>query len=646
MTYNRPEKDTGFPMMKFNSSKFLRSVLPVALIAVMPLAAQTGTENGEWRYYGGDDYSTRYSPLDQIDASNVDQLKIAWRFKTTNFGPSPQASSETTPLMVGGKLYFTAGVTRTVVAADAKTGESLWTFRLAEEGRGAVRTNNRGLAYWTDGDEERIIVVSPGYQMFALDASDGHLIEGFGSDGLVDLWIGLRDLPAPGKIGLTSPAIVVGDTIVVGMASGVGVALPTIRNVPGYIRGYDVHTGELVWTFHTVPLAGEFGEETWGNESNLIAGHTGAWGPLTADTELGLVYVPTEMPSGDLYGGHRPGDNLFGDSVLALNAATGERVWHFQLIHHDLWDWDIPAAPVLLNVTVNGVEIPAVAQVTKQAFTYVFNRETGDPVWPIEERPVPQSNVQLEQTSRTQPFPTLPAAFDYQGYSPDILVDFTPEIKQKALDYVQRYNLGPIFTPPIVKGANGKEGTFQLPGAGGGANWTGASADPETGMLYVPSVTGPYISSLVHDPDRSQMEYIAGGALGGPNVEGLPIVKPPYGRITAIDLNTGEHAWMIPNGTVSQRIADNPIVREAGIDPNTLGGGDRSPLLVTKTLLFGGGSKLRVINKTTGEVIHEMELPGPVTGGPMTYAIDGKQYIVATVGGQEGAEFIALTLPE
>ncbi len=286
------------------------------------------------------------------------------------------------------------------------------------------------------------------------------------------------------------------------------------------------------------------------------------------------------------------------------------------------------------------------AQVTKQAFTYVFNRETGEPVWPMEERPVPQSNVPLEQTSPTQPFPTKPAAFDYQGYSDDILVDFTPELKQEAVAFAQRYNLGPIFTPPIVKGADGKEGTFQLPGAGGGANWTGASADPETGMLYIPSVNNPYISSLIHDPDRSQMEYIAGGALGGPNVQGLPLVKPPYGRITAIDLNTGEHAWMIPNGTVSQRIADNPIVREAGIDPNTLGGGDRSPLLVTKTLLFGGGNKLRVINKATGAVIHEMELPGPVTGGPMTYAIDGKQYIVATVGGREGAELVALTLPE
>ncbi len=366
MTYNRPEKETGFPMMHFNPSKFLRSAMSISrirpaigvlgvLTAVMPLAAQTGTENGEWRYYGGDDYSTRYSPLDQIDASNVDQLKVAWRFKMTNFGPSPQASSEVTPLMVGGKLYFTAGVTRTVVAADAKTGESLWTFRLAEEDRGAVRVNNRGLAYWTDGEQERIIVVSPGYQMFVLDAANGDLMEDFGADGLVDLWVGLRDEPEPGKIGLTSPAIVVGDTIVVGMASGVGVALPTIRNVPGYIRGYNVHTGELVWTFHTVPSAGEYGAETWGNESNLIAGNTGAWGPLTADTERGLVYIPTEMASGDLYGGHRPGDNLFGDSVVALDAATGERVWHFQLIHHDLWDWDIPAAPVLLNVTVNGV---------------------------------------------------------------------------------------------------------------------------------------------------------------------------------------------------------------------------------------------------------------------------------------------------
>jgi quinoprotein glucose dehydrogenase len=622
----------------------------LSALFALTLSAQLGTQNGQWRYYGGDDRNTRYSPLDLITEQNVGQLAVAWRWKSTNFGPAPQATSETTPLMVNGVLYFTAGTRRTVVAADAATGETIWTYRFDEENRGAVRVNNRGVGYWQDAQGNgRVVIVSPGYQLYTLDAKTGVRINSFGSNGVVDLWLGLdRDGKVkPGTIGLTSAPLVVKDVIVLGMASGVGVSLPTRDNTPGYIRGYDVRTGKLVWTFHTVPKEGEFGLDTWGKDEKGIdswkyTGNTGAWGTLAADDDLGLVYVPTEMPSGDLYGGQRPGNNLFADCVVAIDAKTGKRVWHYQLIHHDMWDWDIPTGPVLLDVTQNGRRVKAIAQVTKQGFTYVFNRETGAPLWPIEERAVPQSDVPNEKSSATQPFPTKPAAFDYQGYSPDILADFTPAIKAEALQIVQRYKLGPIFTPPILKDAGGKEGTFQLPGAGGGANWQGAAGDPETGYLYIPSTTAPYISSLVPGGERSEMQYIAGGSLGAPpQPGGVPLLKPPYGRITAIDLNTGEHAWMVPYGTPP----NNPALKALNLDMTKLGGGDRSPLLVTKTLLMGGGNQLRVLDKKTGRMIREIDLGGAVTGGPMTYTVSGRQFIVVAVGGTQGHEFVGLAIP-
>jgi quinoprotein glucose dehydrogenase len=626
-------------------------LLVSTLLVVLPLAAQTGTQNGQWRYYGGDDRNTRYSPLDQITEANVGQVAVAWRWKSTNFGPTPQATSESTPLMINGVLYFTAGTRRTVVAVEAATGETIWTHRFDEENRGAVRVNNRGVAYWADPQGNgRIVVVSPGYQLYTLDAKTGQRLNAFGNNGVIDLWLGLdRDgRVKPGTIGLTSAPLVIRDTIVVGMASGVGVSLPTRDNTPGYIRGYDIRTGRLSWTFHTVPKEGEFGLDTWGKDDKGIdswkyTGNTGAWGPLAADDELGLVYIPTEMPSGDLYGGQRPGNNLFADCLVAIDAKTGRRVWHYQLIHHDVWDWDIPTGPVLLDVMHNGRRVKAIAQVTKQAFTYVFNRETGEPLWPIEERAVPQSNVPGEKSSATQPFPTKPAAFDYQGYSPDILADFTPAIKAEALQMVQRYNLGPIYTPPILKDAGGKEGTFQLPGAGGGANWMGAAGDPETGFLYIPSVTTPYISSLVPGGERSEMPYIAGGSLGGiPQPGGVPLLKPPYGRITAIDLNTGDHAWQVAYGTPP----NNPALKALNLDMSKLGGSDRSPLLVTKTLLVGGGTQLRMLDKKTGRMLREIDLGGAVTGGPMTYMQDGRQYIVVAVGGgQQGHEFVALSIP-
>lgn len=630
-------------------SNLLRSgIILSVLAAALPATAQIGTQNGQWRYYGGDNYNSRYSPLDQINEQNIGQVSVAWRWKSTNFGATPQATSETTPLMINGVLYFSAGTRRTVVAVDAASGETIWTSRFDEQNRGAVRQNNRGVAYWSDNQgNERVLAVSPGYQLLSIDAKTGLRVPSFGTNGVTDLWLGLdRDGKVkPGTIGLTSAPLVVGDVVVIGMAAGVGVSLPTLDNTPGYIRGYDVRTGKLIWTFHTVPQAGEFGVETWEKDSWKFTGNTGAWGTLAADNELGLVYIPTEMPSGDLYGGQRPGNNLFADSLVAVDAKTGKRKWHYQLIHHDMWDWDIPTGPVLLDVMHDGKKVKAIAQVTKQAFTYVFNRETGEPLWPIEERPVPQSNAPGEKSSATQPFPTKPKAFDYQGYSEDILVDFTPALRAEAVKIVtQRYNLGPIFTPPILKDQGGKEGTFQLPGAGGGANWMGAAADLETGYLYIPSTTAPYISSLVPGGTRSEMPYIGGGSLGGlPTPGGVPLLKPPYGRITAIDLNTGDHAWMVPYGTPPANAVN--ALKALGVDTTKVGGGDRSPLLVTKTLLLGGGNMLRVLDKKTGRTIREIDLGGQVTGGPMTYTVGGRQYIIVAVGNPQGHEFVALSIP-
>jgi quinoprotein glucose dehydrogenase len=627
-----------------------------AACCLMPVQGQQGTPpTGEWRVNGGDSGSTRYSPLDQINTENVRNLQVVWRWKAQNMGSTPQSAWEVTPLMVGGRLFFTAGAGRTLVAADPATGETLWVYRGDDTAeRGSVRANNRGVSYWTDGrGDERILFVTPGYQLVALNAKTGLPVAGFGTDAHVDLWKGLdRPVVEKGTIGATSPPIIIRDVAVVGAALRVGVALPKKENVPGYIRGFDVRTGALLWTFHTVPQGGEFGVETWGKDATGVdswkfTGNTGAWGPLTGDEELGYVYIPVEAPSGDVYGGQRPGNNLFSDSIVCLDAKTGKRVWHYQTIHHEMWDYDIPAAPILLDLTVNGKKIKALAQVNKTAYTFVFDRTNGQPVWPIEERPVPKGNAPGEWYSPTQPFPTKPAAFDRQGVTEADLADYTPEIKAAALKAASQYVLGPIYTPPIVKDTGGKLATIQLPGAGGGANWMGASVDVETGILYVPSVTDPYLSSLQPGGTRSEMEYIAGGGLGGPTVMGLPLIKGPYGRITAINLNTGEHVWMIPNGRPAESIINNAALKTANIDASNWGGRQRSPILVTKTLLFEGSNNLRVIDKASGRQIHAIELGASLTGGTMTYLVNGRQFLVAVVAGRagEGAELVGLALP-
>ncbi len=640
----------------------------VSMLAMpVAVAGQAGAADGEWHYYGGDAGGTRYAPLDQIDRDNVADLEVKWRWKAENFGSSPEINSQVTPLMVDGVLYATAGSRRDVVAIDAATGETLWIWRIDEGTRGddAPRKNHRGVAYWTDGIDERVLYITPGYRLISLDAKTGRVDLTFGEEGIVDLFDGLdRARPPDGRIGASSPPMIVNDIAVIGGA--LSAFAPSRENIAGFVRGYDVRTGERRWIFHTVPLEGEFGNETWEDDSWRYTGNTAVWAPMSADLELGYVYLPVETPTNDLYGGDRPGDNLFAESLVALDAETGERVWHFQFIHHGIWDWDIPTAPMLLDITVDGREIRAIAQVTKQAWTYVFDRETGEPVWPIEERTVPQSAVPGERTSATQPFPTKPEPFDRQGLSLDDLIDFTPELRAEAEQIASEYRLGPIFTPPSLVGADGLRGTLMLPAMTGGANWQGGAVDPETGMLYVSSVTNP-MRVVPRAPGR-QLEVPGGGqppparARSGPQgcgamgPQGLPLVKPPWGRITAIDLNSGEHVWMVPNGDTPDCAKNHPVLQ--GLDIPPTGKAERGGILVTKTLVFAGegsglfaapretgGPMFRAYDKQTGDVIAEFELPANQSGLPMTYMVDGTQYIVVAVGARgHPSELVALAV--
>lgn len=616
----------------------------------------------EWSQHRGDYASTNYSPLDQINKENVKQLKIAWRWKSDNFGPNPEFYFKVTPLMVGGVLYTTAGTNRTVVAIDSETGETLWTYRFNEKERKASvprQNSGRGLAYWKDpvSKNDRIIYITPGFEMIALDPESGLPVKEFGDKGIVDLKKGLDlslDL-SNAEIGSTSPPIIVNNVIIVGSCFPVGLAPSSKKQIRGDILAYDVRRGKLIWKFHTIPQKGEEGNETWENESWQYTGNAGAWSPLSADPDLGYVYIPLEAATGDFYGGHRPGNNLFSQSLVCLDVKTGKKIWHYQLIHHDIWDYDLPAPPILADITVEGKKIKAVVQLTKQAFAFVFDRITGQPVWPIEERPVPASDVEGEWTSPTQPFPTKPAPYDLQGYHDSILVDFTPEIKKEALKIVSKYKKGPLYTPVSIYQPPQTLGTLMMPDAVGGANWQGGVFDPETGILYVSSSTVLRPMSLESAPAISDMDYIAymGSSRIGPH--GLPLVKPPYGRITAIDLNTGNHRWMVPNANTPKWIKENPALKGLIIPPTGLP--DRVGMLVTKTLLFagegsglyasdgGGGNKFRVYDKSYGTLITEIELPANQCGIPMTYSVNGKQYIVVAVGaiGHPG-ELIALSL--
>lgn len=628
-----------------------------AVVGAVGIALSTGAEAQpggmvEWPVYGGNLAAQHYSPLAQIDARNVKDLKIAWRWHGGNFGPSPELKSETTPLMIDGVLYATAGATRNVVAIDAASGETLWIWRPNDGERFRTaprRTSGRGVAYWTDrAADERIFVVTPGFYLVALDADTGLPKREFGEAGTVDLRRGLRGPMDNIEAGSSSPPLVVGDVVIVGPAGGVGARPNAKAQVKLDVRGFHARTGQLLWTFHTIPDKGEFGYDTWLTPGSAeYTGNAGVWGPMSADPELGLVYLPVEGATSDMYGGERHGNNLFGNSLVAVDAKTGERAWHQQLVHHDIWDWDNPTAPILLDVTVAGRPVRAVVQLTKQAFAYAFDRATGEPLWPIEERPVPKSDVPFEWSSPTQPFPTKPAAYDRQGVSEDDLVDFTPAIKAAALEGVKDLRLGPIFTPPsLVAAPDGTRGTLVLPHYGGGANWEGGAADPETGMLYVASQTNLTVFAVSPAGDRSDIRYLFVNG-EAPRPMGLPLVKPPYGRITAIDMNSGEHRWMAVNGDTPDDVKNNPALKGVSIPPT--GKPSRATLLVTKTLLFagegyGGAPILRAYDKATGAVLAELPLPGAASGKPMTYLLNGKQYVVLAVGRDTPAELVAFAL--
>jgi quinoprotein glucose dehydrogenase len=645
--------------------------------------AQGVPPDANWPTYGADLRSTRYMPLDQITRQNFNSLEVAWRLKTDWFGPRPEFNFQTTPLVIDGVLYTTAGTRRAVVALDAETGEMHWVHRMDEGKRGESaprRLSGRGLAYWTDGKERRIVYVTPGYQMVALDARTGQRVRGFGRDGVVDLKLEMDQPvdPETGDIGLHATPIIARDVIVVGAAHLPGGVPKSRKHEKGYIRGYDARTGRRLWIFHTIPLRGQFGHDTWLNESSAYTGNVGVWAQMTIDEELGLVYLPVELPTGDYYGGHHPGNNLFAESLVALDLKTGQRKWHYQLVHHGIWDFDIPCAPILADLIVDGKVIKAVAQPTKQGWVYVFDRATGLPVWPIEERPVPKGDVPGEWYAPTQPFVTKPPPFDRQGVSIDDLIDFTPELRAEAVELVKRYKIGPLFTPPVVSKWEGPLGTLMLPSNTGGTNWPGGALDPETNRLYIYSFTNIVSIGLINDPTRSDMDFVQGrardpnapapaaatggggggeGGGGAITVQGLPLVKPPYGRMTAIDLNKGDIVWQVPHGDTPDAIKNHPALKGLTI-PRTGRGNGRIGTLVTKSLVIAGeagfvttpsgrGAMLRAYDKDTGADAGAVYMPAPQTGSPMTYMRNGRQYIVVAVSGAGySGELIAYRLPD
>jgi quinoprotein glucose dehydrogenase len=643
-----------------------------ALLCTLPVSGQSGAKNGEWRSYGGDLGNTHYSALDEINAGNFSKLQVAWRFKTDNLGPRPEFNFEGTPLMANGVIYSTAGTRRAVVAVDAATGELLWVHGEHEGARGTAaprQLSGRGLAYWTDGREERILYVTPGYKLMALDAKTGNLVPMFGTGGMVDLKMEDDqeiDL-VTGEVGLHAAPVVANDVVIVGAAHRPGGVPKSKTNVKGFVRGFDARTGKRLWIFHTIPRSDEFGYDTWEKDSASYTGNTGVWGQISVDDQLGMAFLPVELPTGDYYGGHRPGNGLFGETVVAIDLKTGQRKWHYQLVHHGIWDMDIPCAPMLVDITLNGQTVKAVAQPTKQAFLYVFDRITGKPIWPMEERPVEQSTVPGEKTSPTQPIPTKPPAYDRQGASIDDLIDFTPELRADAVKLVSKYHLGPVFTPGVVSKPEGPFGTLAMATAGGGTNWAGGSYDPETHIAYIPSqrIMGT-IGLIPGDPKVTDMSFMSGsaaprtgsggggaeGAGPGLTVQGLPLAKPPYGSISAIDLNKGEILWQIANGDTPDNIRDNPALKGLNIPrtgrPGVFG------VLVTKTLVICGertagksAVMLRAYDKATGNEVGAVPMPAGQTGTPMTYTHNGKQYIAVAIAGPGfPAELIAFKLPD
>jgi len=693
------------------------------------------TKNGEWPYYTADVRGSRYSPLDQINAENFNKLEVAWRFKTDNLGTRPEYKLEGTPLMVKGVVYATGGTRRSVVALDAKTGELIW-VHAEREGQRAVNAprqlSGRGLSYWTDGKgDDRVLYVTPGYRLVALDAKTGVPVKGFGTNGVVDMKVGAVvgkgqqiDLEK-GEIGLHSTPTVTKDAIIVGSSFREGLTVKTHNNTKGLVRAWDVRTGKLLWTFNLIPRPGEFGNETWEKESWAINGNTGVWSQITVDEEAGLVYLPVEDPTSDLYGGHRPGNNLFGDSILCLDLKTGQRKWFFQIVHHPIWDLDMPAAPLLADIVVDGKPVKAVAQATKQGLLFVFDRITGKPVWSIDERPVPQSDVPGEKTSPTQPFPSKPPAYSRNGVVESDLVDFTPEIKAQGLEVAKRYRLGPVYLPPLVSKAEGPLAALTSGTLSGGVNWPGSAYDPEMHAFFTHACNACIAPlGLVAPPKEfSDLDYVmgtagqtfrpivgggegtsadspqpqrgaapappptpppaaargAGGGAGaaagragaagagrgggggaeggfGATVQGLNIVKPPYGVMVGINLDKGELMWSVPHGDTPDAVRNHPALQGVNI-PKT-GQQGNVGVVVTKTLVIAGdplvtttpdhprGAMLRAYDKQTGKEVGAVFLPAAQSGSPMTYMVDGKQYIVVAIsGGNYSGEYVAFSLP-
>ncbi len=677
--------------------------LASVLAGGIPLQAQRGAQNGEWRATGADKGGTKYSPLDQITRDNFAKMKIAWRWKTPDAMPSKrtpdggewtaplptvveQLEKETpnlyrekngpiatnfqaTPLMIGGALFINTALSQGA-SIDAKSGQTRWIYnpRSYEEGTTSmtVTWRQRGVAYWTDGKDERVFWGTGNGYLVCVSAKTGHPCPDFGAKGRVDTMVGLpranrkdRDYLNAMLVSIQSPPIVVGDVVIHG--SSISDRRVTMESIPGYVRAWDVRTGKHLWDFRPIPRPGEEGVETWKNDSWSYSGNANVWSIMSADEELGYVYLPTTTPTNDYYGGHRIGDNLFAESLVCVDAKTGKKIWHFQGVHHGLWDYDFGSPPNLLDIVVDGKPIKAVAQVSKQGFIYTFDRVTGRPVWPIEERKVPtETNMPGEVPSPTQPFPTKPLAFEAQGVTIDDLVDFTPEIRAMAVEAIKGFTIGPLFTPPMRNDGKTK-GTLFRPTTSGGANWMGAGIDPETGYLYVPSNnqaalisfytpsgTGATLKFTHGAPENARLS--GEGEQAFPRMpEGLPLFKPPYSRMTAVDMRKGEHAWMTPLGN-GDRIRNHKRLRHLNLPP--LGGDGRGGPLVTKTLLVNaittggtdGGPSLVAYDKATGKPVASVDLPAGAIGNPMTYMLDGRQYIALTVGG-DVPELIAFTLP-
>jgi quinoprotein glucose dehydrogenase len=677
---------------------------------------QPSTQNGEWPTNTGDLKGTRYSPLDQINASNFNKLEVAWRFKTDNFGSFPEFKLEGTPLMVKGVLYTTAGTRRSVIALDAKTGELIWSHSLREGKRAAVaprQLSGRGVSYWTDGKgDERVIYITTGYRLVELNARTGAMIDSFGTHGIVDLKVGVVkgtnqqiDLDT-GEIGVHSTPTVARDLVIVGSSMREGATVEAHNNTKGLVRAFDVRTGKKIWQFNTIPGKGEYGNETWEGGSWAENGNTGVWNQITVDEDLGLVYLPVETPTSDYYGGHRPGNNLFGESLVCVDLKTGQRKWHYQFVHHPLWNFDISTAPILADINVDGLAIKAVAQPTKQGWLYVFDRVTGKPVWPIEERPVPQSDVPGEKTSATQPYPPDDLRYARNFFNvPDDLIDFTPALRAEAVARSERYRWAATpFNPPMLGDVKGVLGAITV---GTATNWPGGGFDPETHIAYAPAGNTPGVRSLIASPPGfSDIRYITGiagrpivevwgpgdccssdsghrsradlpetpGALArnpagdaaatppgdeGLNVQGLPMVKPPYGILAAIDLDRGRLLFQVAHGDTPDNIRNHPALKGLNIPKTGQAGTSGVGLVITKTLVVMGdpqitttpehprGAMLRAYDKKTGQQVGAVLMPAIQSGTPMTYLLDGKQYIVVAVsGGAYSGEYIAYSLPD